>query len=198
MTRSELPALSELNPTFTVTVLESGQPAAFLALRHFLHDTLAEPGRAYAVRILGEVLVTRPDDDVAGLGSLSGLGFDGLYVAVRQRWQYPRWADGGPTDLTHELTVALRRGHLVALHTTVSGPLLRRWVRETGHLRFLPAAALDTYDQQVHGEVDVAPASSRLSSTARLDFRAYLAAVTETLDLLDKALVAEDTQGSFE
>ncbi len=202
MTTSEMPALAWLSPTFSVTVLESDDAAAFDALRRFVHDTLAEPGRAHAVRVLGEIALTDPDDDVDGLGTLSGLGFDGLYVAVRQRWQNPRWIDPdgvtGLTDLTNELTVALRRQRLVALHTSISGPLLRRWTRSGGPYRFLPASVLDIYDQQSIGAIDVAPAMSRLSSGDRLGFRAYLAAVTEALDLLDKALVAEQAPDQFE
>lgn len=198
MTTSELPALSGLHPTFAITVLASGDPAAFGALRRFVRDTLLDPGRAHAVRILGEVVLTDPADDVDGLGTLSELGFDGLYVAVRQRWQHPRWADDGPVDLANELTLALRRDNLVALHTPISGALLRRWARTGGPYRFLPDVVLDTYDQQARGSVDVAPGWSRLTSPARLDFGAFLVAVTEALDLLDKALVAEHTQAPFE
>jgi hypothetical protein len=190
MTSSELPALSGLHPTFAITVLESGDPAAFGALRRFVRDTLLDPGRAYAVRILGELTLTEPADDVDGLGTLADLGFDGLHLMVRQRWSYPRWADDGPVDLANELTLALRRHHLVALHTPISGALLRRWTRTGGPYRFLPDVVLDTYDQQARGAVDVAPGWSRLTSGARLDLPAYLATVTESLDLLEKALVA--------
>jgi hypothetical protein len=197
MTTSELPALSGLSPTFAITVLESGDPAAFGALRRFVRDTLLDPGRAYAVRILGELALTDPADDVDGLGTLADLGFDGLYLVVRQRWAHPRWADGGPVDLANELTLALRRHRLVALHTPISGALLRRWARTEGPYRFLPDVVLDAYDQEARGAVDVAPAWSRLTSGARLDLPAYLATVTESLDLLDKALVAENTQPPF-
>jgi hypothetical protein len=202
MTTSEMPTLPGLRPAFSVTVLEcrgTDAGGAFGALRRFLHDTLAEPGRAHAVRVLGEIVVTDPEADADGLGPLSALGFDGLYVAVRQRWQSPRWSDEGPVDLTNELTVALRRNRLVALHTSISAPLLRNWAREpAAPYRFLPAGVLDRFDRDVPSAVDAAPAWSRLTSTARLDFRGYLAAVTETLDLLDKALVDEDTPNQFE
>ncbi|HEY7595039.1 MAG TPA: hypothetical protein VH969_17940 [Actinophytocola sp.] len=191
MTHDELPGAAGLRPTFAVTVLAADEPAAFGALRDFLRDALTEPGRAYAVRILGESLLTDPADEVAGLGPLGGLGFDGLYLNVRQRWQSPKWADEGLYDLTHELTVALRRGELVALHTPVSAALLRGWVRAGAPYRFLPDAVLDAYERESPGAA--AAASSRLTSGARLDFRAYLAQVTEALDILDKAAVAEDT-----
>lgn len=193
MKSTDLPALSGLSPVFAVTVLESDNPAAFPALRRFLRDTLGDPGRAHAARVLGELALTGPDEDVDGLGTLSELGFDGLYLAVRQRWQSPKWTDDGLTDMTNELTVALRRQQLVALHTTVSSALLRGWTRAGAPYRFLPGPVLDAYEQQVQGVVEVAPAWSRLSSGARLDFRDYLTAVTEALDLLDKALVVEAT-----
>jgi hypothetical protein len=195
MTHDELPAPAGLRPTFAVTVLESDEPAAFGALRDFLHDTLADPGRAHAVRVAGELLLTDPGDELDELGSLSDLGFDGLYLAVRQRWQGPKWTDDDLLDLTHELTIALRRQRLVALHTSVSSQLLRAWVRADGAYRFLPGSVLDTYERQARGAVDVAPAWSRLTSGARLAFADYARHVTEALDLLDKALVAEDTGG---
>jgi hypothetical protein len=202
MTTSEMPTLPGLRPAFSVTVLECRRGdagSAFGALRRFLRETLDEPGRAHAVRVLGETVLTDPEADVDGLGPLSTLGFDGLYLAVRQRWQAPRWSADGPVDLTNELTLALRRNRLVALHTSVTSPLLRNWTRERATpYRFLPANVLDRFDGDAPGAVDAAPAWSRLTSTARLDFRGYLAAVTETLDLLDKALVAEDTPDQFE
>jgi hypothetical protein len=195
MTISELPALPGLSPTFAITVLETDDPAAFLVLRRFLHDTLAEPGRAHAVRVLGELLLTDPADQVEGLGSLTELGFDGLYLAVRQRWQSPRWMDeDGLTDLTNELTLALRRHRLVALHTSISSAVVRSWTRAGAPYRFLPDTVLDAYDREAGGAVDIAPAMSRLATGVRLDFPAYLAQVTDALDVLDKALVAENTR----
>ena len=198
MTHNELPTPAGLRPTFAITVLESDEPAAFGALRDFLHDTLADPGRAHAVRVTGELLLTDPGAELDGLGTLSDLGFDGLYLTVRQRWQGPKWMDDGMLDLTHELTIALRRQRLVALHTSVSSQLLRAWVREDGAYRFLSGSVLDAYERKASGAVDVAPAWSRLTSGARLDFSDYLRHVTEALDLLDKALVADNTRGGFE
>jgi len=198
MTHDELPAPAGLRPTFAITVLESDQPAAFGALRDFLHDTLADPGRAHAVRIAGELLLTDPGDELADLGALSGLGFDGLYLTVRQRWQGPKWTGDELLDLTHELTIALRRQRLVALHTPVSSQLLRAWVRADGSYRFLSSSVLDAYERRVDGTVDVAPAWSRLTSGARMAFPDYLSHVTEALDLLDKALMAEHARDGFE
>lgn len=194
MTSSELPALQGLSPAFVVTVLETDDPAAFLVLQRFLRDTLAEPGRAHAVRVLGELLLTDPADRIDGLGPLSELGFDGLYLAVRQRWQSPRWTDeDGITDLANELTLVLRRHRLVAVHTSISSAVLRSWTRTGAPYRFLPDTVLDAYDRETGGVVDVAPAMSRLTTGVRLDFASYLTQLTDVLDVLDKALVAEDT-----
>lgn len=196
-TTSGVPPLAGLSPHFSVTVLECPDPPdadAFTALRRFLRDTLSDPGRAHAVRVHGEVALSGPDH-VDGLGTLSDLGFDELYVAVRQRWQSPRWTDDGLTDLTNELTVGLRRHHLVALHTSVSGALLRRWTRSAGApYRFLPDAVLDAFEREYRGPIDVSPAWSRLTSAARPAFGDYLVSVTEALDLLEK--VAQNTHGS--
>lgn len=195
---SGVPPLAGLSPHFAVTVLECHDPSddrtdagAFDDLCVFLRDTLSDPGRAHAVRVHGERTVTG-EDHIDDLGTLSDLGFDDLYVAVRQRWQSPRWVDEGLTDLTNELTVALRRNRLVALHTTVSGALLRRWTRSPGApYRFLPDTVLDAFDQESRGTVDVSPAWSKLTSAARYEFAGYLVAVTEALDMLEK--VAENT-----
>ncbi|MPZ85903.1 MAG: hypothetical protein GEV28_38210 [Actinophytocola sp.] len=198
-TTSGVPPLAGLSPHFSVTVLECPDPSdpdAFTTLRRFLRDTLSEPGRAHAVRVHGEVALSGPDY-VDGLGTLSDLGFDELYLAVRQRWQSPRWTDDGMHDLTNELTVALRRHQLVALHTSASGALLRRWTRSAGApYRFLPDAVLDAFDQESRGAIDVSPAWSRLTSAARPVFQDYLTSVTEALDLLEK--VAQNTPGESE
>ena len=198
MTIDELPGPAGLRPTFAITVLDSDEPAAFGALRDFLHGTLADPGRAHAVRIAGELLLTEPGAELDELGALSGLGFDGFYLTVRQRWQRPRWTGDGLLDLTHELTVALRRRRLVALHTSVSSQLLRAWARGGGPYRFLSGTVLDAYERRSRGAVDVAPAWSRLTSGERLAFPDYLQHVTRALDLLDEALVAENTPTPFE
>lgn len=190
-----VPPLAGLTPHFTVTVLECRRPdaeSAFAALRRFLRTTLADPGRAYAVRLPGELLLTGPDDGVDGLGSLSELCVHGLYVLVRERWQSPRWT-ADLTDLTHELTFALRRHRLVALHSVVSDALLRRWTRgASSPYRFLPEAVLtETFPEEAGGIV-ASPAWSRLTSPVRLGFPAYLAEAAEALDQLAKALEAAE------
>ncbi|HEX2130651.1 MAG TPA: hypothetical protein VHH15_03760 [Actinophytocola sp.] len=188
-----VPPLAGLTPHFTLTVLECRQPedeTAFRALRQFLRDTLGDPGRSHAVRLPGERLLTAPADEVDDLGPLTDLRLHGLYVLVRERWQNPRWT-ADLTDQIHELTVALRRHRLVALHSPVSSQLLRRWTRTTGSpYRFLPESVLAETFPDEGGGIVAAPPWSRLTSPARLGFPAYLAEATDALDQLAKALEA--------
>ncbi|OLF10018.1 hypothetical protein BLA60_16260 [Actinophytocola xinjiangensis] len=188
-TNPGVPSLAALTPHFAITVLECDRPGAgaFGALRRFLRATLADPGRAHAVRLRGERLLTAPGTEIEGLGTLADLGIGSLYVLVRERWQSPRWSRH-VTDLTHELTVALSRHHLVALHSTVSSALLRRWVRdpETPY-RFVPEPVLaETFPDG--GGLVASPAWSRLTSPARLDFPTFVAETTDALDHLAKTL----------
>lgn len=186
-----VPPLAGLTPHFNITVLECGRPdeGAFPALRRFLRDTLSEPGRANAVRLRGELMLTSADAEVDGLGRLADLGAQGFYVLVRERWQSPRWSRH-LTDLTHELTVAISRDHLVALHSTVSAALLRRWTRRAASpYRFLPEPVLaETFPEETGGVVVASPAWSRLTSPARLDFPAFVAEAIDALDQLAKTL----------
>jgi hypothetical protein len=184
-TNPGVPSLAALTPHFNITVLECHRPDddAFPALRRFLRETLSDPGRAHAVRLRGELLLTAPGAEVDGLGTLGDLGVQGFYVLVRERWQSPRWSRH-LTDLTHELTVALSRNDLVALHSTASGALLRRWSRRSASpYRFLPEPVLTETFPEGTGGVVASPAWSRLTSPARLEFPAFVA---ETLDALDQ------------
>lgn len=187
-----VPPLAGLTPHFTLTVLECRQPedeTAFRALRQFLRDTLGDPGRSHAVRLPGERLLTDPADEVDDLGPLADLGAHALYVLVREHWQHPRWTTG-LNDLTHELTLALRRHRLVALHSPVSSQLLRRWTRGGAPYRFLPEQVLVETFPEERGGIGASPAWSRLISPARLEFPAYLAEAVDALDRLGKALDA--------
>jgi hypothetical protein len=191
-----VPPLAELTPYFTVTVLEcreADSEAAFAALRGFLRRTLAEPGRAHAVRLRGERTLTGQHDQVDSIGTLADLGVHGIYVLVRERWQRPPWAVGGEiTDLVNELTVALRRDDLVVLQSPVSGALLRRWTRSAGApYRFLPEPVLaETFPEEAGGLV-ASPPWSRLTSPTRLEFRIFLSEAVEVMDRVAKALAAD-------
>ncbi|OLF09895.1 hypothetical protein [Actinophytocola xanthii] len=198
-----VPPLAELTPYFTVTVLEcreADSEAAFAALRGFLRRTLAEPGRAHAVRLRGEHLLTGPNDEVGSLGTLADLGVHGIYVLVRERWQRPPWAAGGEiTDLVNELTLALRRDDLVVLHSAVSGALLRRWTRAAGApYRFLPEPVLaETFPEEAGGLV-ASPPWSRLTSPSRLEFSVFLSEAVEVMDRVVKAMSGEPCDNPVE
>lgn len=188
-----VPPLAGLTPHFNITVLECRQPdpGALPALRRFLRETLADPGRAHAVRLRGELLLTAADAELNGLGTLSELGVQGFYVLIRERWQSPRWSRH-LTDLTHELTLALCRNQLVALHSTVSPALLRKWTRTANSpYRFLPEPVLAETFPEEDGGIVASPAWSRLTSPARLEFPAYLAETVDALDRLAKAMTRE-------
>jgi hypothetical protein len=127
--------VTDLNPKLSCAVLEcvSDDPAAaFRALVHFVDEALADPGQAISVRIVAQSLLASPTDVVEDLGPLAELGFDGLYAIIRARVHRPGWATSGLdlADVTNELTLALRRGALVALRTTITDPALRRWLRQ--------------------------------------------------------------------
>lgn len=192
--RPGVPPLAGLTPHFSITVLECRQEdadSAFLTLRHYLRETLADPGRSFAVRLRGERVLTGPDEEVEGVGTLSALGVQGLYVLVRERWQRPRWSTGDSDlrDLDHELTVVLRRDRLVALHSGVSGSLLRRWTRSAASpYRFLPEDVLAETFPERSGLVVASPPWSRLTSPSRPDFRGYVTETVAALDQLAKAM----------
>ena len=139
--------LSELNPYLSITILECPQddPAtAFRSLRAFLRRSAGEPGRADAVRITGETGVS---DDAAGeAGPLADSGFDEVYGISREVTRPPGWTarDSGVTDVLNQLTLALRRNRLVAVHTGItSSEKLAKWVRTGGAgFRFLPSEIL--------------------------------------------------------
>ena len=88
------------------------------------------------------------------------------------------------------MTVAVRRRRLVAVHSPVSGQLLRRWTRSGAPYRFLPEPVLaETFPENRDG-IAATPVWSRLVSPARLEFEAYLAETVDALDRLGKALDA--------
>lgn len=140
--------VTDLNPYLSIVVLEcvdGGAEVAFRGLLRFVRDTLTELGRATAVRIAGQTILDGPEDVIEGLGSLAELGFDGLLAVVRERRHRPGWADPASeiTDVTNELTLALRRKRLVALRTTITDAALRRWTnRPTTPYRLVPAAVV--------------------------------------------------------
>lgn len=116
--------------------------AAFRALARFVDETLTDSGQAISARIVARTLLENPAEVVEHLGTLEQLGFEGLYGVVRERVHRPGWATSGLdlANVTNELTLAMRRGPLVAMRTTISDPTLRRWSRQPATpYRLVPA-----------------------------------------------------------
>lgn len=140
--------LAELTPTFSVVVLythpKTDPAAAFRSLVSFLQTKLEDRARARSVRCLGEEVLTT-SDQIPGVGSLLELGFDELFVSVRERRTTPSWAgaETGTEDVANQLTLVLRRGPLVLVHTPVSDEALRKWLRTFKQLyQYLPPRVL--------------------------------------------------------
>ncbi|WP_143267254.1 hypothetical protein [Amycolatopsis thailandensis] len=148
---SEVPrldGLAELTPTFSVFVLrchpDANPKAAFRSLVNFLRTTLESRGRAQSVRCLGEVVLAE-SDQIEGIGSLLELGIDGLYASARERRTMPSWSveHRQVFDIANQLTVAVRCGAFVVIHTPVSDEALRKWSQKFNKLyRYLPSAIL--------------------------------------------------------
>ena len=140
-------SLIDIRPYLTVTVLEctGDDPAtAFAGLTSFLRRSARERGRANLCLVRAEV--TRSGDDlVESQSTLRDLGFDALHGLVRQVVRAPTWATRGSniTDRRNQLTLAVRRNRLVAVHSEItSESQLRRWVDRRPEFRFFPADVL--------------------------------------------------------
>lgn len=108
-----------VHPYISVTVLEcdaTNFPVAFQALSTFLRT----PGRSLTGRS-SRVVAANPGDARAEAVTteLSGLDVDELEGFVTQQQKPPPWAglDTDFTDVVHHLSVVLRRGRLIAVHT---------------------------------------------------------------------------------
>jgi hypothetical protein len=134
-----------LRPYFSITVLECLDEDAdrgFGSLTAFLRGLANNGQRSIAVRITGETSIG-PDTDidhVEGIGSLRELGLDQLYAVTRERRHAPGWTvkDTRIIDVTNELTLAVRRNHLVAIRTENSDQVLAWADRETTPYQRLP------------------------------------------------------------
>ncbi|RSN20144.1 hypothetical protein DMC63_13780 [Streptomyces sp. WAC 05977] len=148
---SEVPrldGLAELTPTFSVSLLhchpDADPEAAFRSLVSFLRAALESRGRAQSVRCLGEAVLAE-SDRIEGIGSLVELGVDGLYASARERRTMPSWSGEHQQvfDVGNQLTVAVRCGAFVVVHTPVSDEALRKWLQRFNKLyRYLPSAIL--------------------------------------------------------
>ena len=107
-----------VRPYISVTVLECDSvnlPAAFATLMAFLRT----PGRSMPGRSVSIVAASARDEPTDAAVAAPELGIDNLEGFVTQQQKPPAWAglDTNFTDVVHHLSVALRRGRLVAVHT---------------------------------------------------------------------------------
>ncbi|GAA0513883.1 hypothetical protein [Saccharopolyspora thermophila] len=129
------PLLAGLHPYLTITVLECTETepaAAFQALIRFLDDAAQEPGQALTCQQLTATTFFS-DERIDGVGTPQELGFDSLHASTRQLVRPPSWATKQYEllDISHQLTVALRRNRLVAIYgDTPSKERLGRWLDE--------------------------------------------------------------------
>jgi hypothetical protein len=109
-----------LRPFISVIVLDcvgDDPPAAFGTLVGFLTDASQETSADARI--------------VASAEGADDVDVDQLAGFVTERQGPPSWAtpDGGLVDVTHHLTVVLRQGRLVAVHTDdVTSARLQRWL----------------------------------------------------------------------
>jgi hypothetical protein len=132
--------LAELTPTFSVTLLlvhpDADEGMAFRSLCGFLRKSLLDKKRALSVRCVGEVelgLSDRPDD----LDSLFELGIDNLYAVVRERRSKPTWTGESHAEfveVANQLTLVLRIGGWVLVHTPVTDRELRKFLKKHNRL----------------------------------------------------------------
>lgn len=145
--------LVDLKPYLSITVLECSDEdadGAFSILQAFLRELSNKPGHAIAVHTTGELAIEdfrAEETEEAGL--LRAFGFDGFYGVTRERRHRAPWAakDTPVVDVTNDLTVALRRGRLVAV-STGNTPALLQWARgDSSPYRLVPASVMSaTFD----------------------------------------------------
>lgn len=121
-------ALNQLRPWFSITILEcvvEDGDSAFAAFVKYLRKAAGDKGRSLTAELTAEIQIGGPDDNSQDDSStmLADLGFDRLYGVARRRSQVPAWAirDSSFIDTINELTLALRRGRLVAIRSDING-----------------------------------------------------------------------------
>src|SRR5690242_9963931 len=105
-----------LRPYVSLIVLERIQDSDDLLAFQRLVTFLGQPGRQVPDRVTS-VVADSPADESAPSEVLAGVGFDQVAGFIRQHESPPAWAtpDVEFVDLQHDLTLALRRGRLVAV-----------------------------------------------------------------------------------
>lgn len=143
----ELPTLdvANLTPQWSITVLErtGDDPSAdFRSLQRFLRSTALKPGRAVSVSVTSEITLGTTDP-VDELSTLEEFGFSHLYGLSRTSTTRPAWAgdDSDLVDVGNQLTIAVMRNDLVAIHTGITTEAqMTKWIyRQLAPFRPLPA-----------------------------------------------------------
>lgn len=118
-----------LRPYVSVVVLECTAEDRGLAFRT-LERFLKQPGRQ-RIGKASDIVALSAGDEADGLEALGDLGVDQIAGFVRRHQQAPAWVNGdaGFVDVTHDLTIIVRRDQLVAVHTASDiETRLQRWL----------------------------------------------------------------------
>jgi hypothetical protein len=126
---------SQLRPYFSVTILEcviDDVDRAFHELVGYLRLAAHDKGRSLAVEPVGEIDFKGSDGSVdeGSTSSPTQSNLDRLYAIIRKRSTIPAWAtkDSGFIDTAYQLSLAIRRGRLVAIRTEMISSLsLLKW-----------------------------------------------------------------------
>jgi hypothetical protein len=105
-----------LRPYVSLIVLERTENSDDLLAFQWLVKFLGQPGRQMPDRVTS-VVADSPADESVPTEVLAALGFDQVAGFVRQHQSPPAWATPNVefVDLKHDLTLALRRGRLIAV-----------------------------------------------------------------------------------
>lgn len=145
-----------IRPYASVVVLlcvEVDPEIGFEQLLNFLRKA-RQPGRN---RTAASIIAYGMDDSFysdPSLDNVGSLGFDQLHVTVHRVERKPGWLkEPAFVDIDHELTIALQKSDLVAVHAP--GPLrdsMQRWLDRAPrpHLRRIPSSVLE--DALLRGE----------------------------------------------
>ncbi|MFJ8819605.1 hypothetical protein [Amycolatopsis thermoflava] len=174
---------THLKPYMSVTVLQCSGDDPALGFGTVVR-LLKKPRRhrpASTLRTVGEAeLDAAADDVIPGIGRLTDLQIDQLFGQVTLQGSPPGWSlpGSGYTDVTHELTLVLRRGDLIAVRAEKSvaerlqrqldkppRPPLRRLPTNVLEAAFLQGAAKNIWLRSVQRRSSLRPYSKALGGT---------------------------------
>jgi hypothetical protein len=172
-----------LKPYVSVTVLQcvGGDPAlSFGALVRLLKASRRRRQDTTVRTLVESELSGEAGDEIAGIGSLAELEVDQMFGQVEVQESPPAWAlpGAGYADTSHDLTLAWRRGGLIAVHAgkNVSGrlqgqldkpprPPLRRLPANVLEAAFLQGPAKNIWLRSVQRRSAVRPYSKALGGS---------------------------------